>query len=143
MPKDPGETNPVERLARNIASAQGSRPKDTIPPVRRETPGPAGGSGARMRLPPGLREAIAQMIYEFWQKHHAETKGGNYVPWEKVPPKYQLLWLHVTQLALELALTVVLSDVRRFLENSNGDMGAAFAKALGRYIRDILDTDLP
>lgn len=95
-----------------------------------------------MRLPPGLREEAAAIIYEFWCRHDGEKRGATFVPWEKVPRHYQMLWVGIMQLALEMTVAIVLSDATRFLENSNGDMGAAFAKALKRYASDILDHEI-
>lgn len=83
------------------------------------------------------------MQYEFWARHDCQKRKVTFVPWEKVPPQYREMWLGITTLALEMGITVVLDDAHRFLHASNGDLGAAFAKALGRYTSDVLALQLP
>lgn len=95
-----------------------------------------------MTLPPGLSEEAARIIFEFWERNAEAERGHKPLLWEELPPRYQILWIGIARIVLEMAVTVLLSDIHRFFEDSNGDMGAAFAKALRRYAEIALSTKI-
>ena len=130
QPKDP-----VAAPAKRVKATQ-KRDQDPVTPVPAKAKAT---STKRIKLPPGLPEEAAKIIYEFWARYDADKRKGQFVPWERVPPPFQRMWVQITQLILEMAVTVILSDANRFLENSNGDMGVAFGKALRRYASEILE----
>jgi hypothetical protein len=94
-----------------------------------------------MRLPPVLIEEAAKLIFEFWERHAAQTQGVAPVAWEQLAPAYKALWRDIVSIALEMGVSVVLRDAVQTLDQSNGDMGGAFAKALKRYMRERLDIE--
>ncbi len=99
------------------------------------------GAQAGMALPPGLLEEVARLFCEFWERHRASESGGRHQPlrWEQIPPRYQMAWLKVSRIALEMTIKVVLGEAHHYLDQSNGDMGAAFARALRRYSEHVLN----
>lgn len=89
-----------------------------------------------MRLPEELIREAAIIVFEFWQQHSPQPP----LSWDKLPSRYQVMWLEITRVILEMTVSVQLTDVHRYFEQSNGDMGAAFASALRRYAAEILNT---
>ena len=96
----------------------------------------------RMAFPPGLVEAVAQLLFEFWERQAELDRVRRATKWENLPPKFQTAWIKITQIALEMASTVILTDAKEYLDRSNGDMGAAFARAITRYAQEILKVNL-
>jgi hypothetical protein len=132
--------DPVETLAAEIAQAGGRKVKDPKPSLS-QTPAPRARIG-EMRLPPGLCEEAAIMLFDFWEKQGAASRATKPTQWHEIAPRYQMMWIQITRIVLEMAVTVVLSDAHRFLDDSNGDMGAAFAKALRRYSAEVLNSHI-
>ena len=91
-----------------------------------------------MKLPDGLAVEAAIIIFEFWEAN-SNTKP---IRWEELPTRFQRMWIEITRVVLEMGLAVTMTDIHRYFEASNGDMGAAFAKALRRYAAEILETDI-
>ena len=116
-------------------SMANGKSKDPIPPVPQAAKG-------RLRLPPGLVEEAAKMLFDFFEDQGARARKVPPIPWGSLKPRYQMMWLTMTRLVLEMGATVILHEAHAYLEASNGDMGAAFAKALRRYMTDVLGMSL-
>jgi hypothetical protein len=106
-------------------------PVPPVPETGTRTPKPT------MRLPDGLAQEAARMVFEFW-----ELNSGRRMPWEQLPARYQVMWVEIIRVVLEMTVTVQLTDIHRFFEQSNGDMGAAFARALRRYASEVMNTKI-
>lgn len=92
-----------------------------------------------MRLPPILIEEAAKLIFEYWEQRAAQTQGITPLLWTQLSPAYQSEWRDIVSAALEMGISVIMRDAVQTLDQSNGDMGGAFAKALKRYMRERLD----
>lgn len=88
-----------------------------------------------MRLPEELVREAAIIVFDFWQTHSPQPK----ITWDQLPTRFQIMWLKIIRVVLEMTVSVQLTDIHRFFEHSNGDMGAAFASALRRYAAEILN----
>lgn len=93
----------------------------------------------RMRLPPILVDEAAKLIFDYWEEFAARTQGIVPVAWERLSPVYKAQWRDIVSVALEMGIIVILRDAVATLDESNGDLGGAFAKALKRYMRERLD----
>lgn len=82
------------------------------------------------------------LFFDLYEEQRAIAQKVPPIPWAKLQPRFQLMWLRITGIVMEMAITVIMADAVHFLENSNGDLGAAFAKALRRYADEVLDTKL-
>lgn len=128
------EKDRIDQLAREI--------KENTEP-RRENPKPTlPQSPLKMALPPGLCEEAAKMIFDFWEMNAARTHRRAPLAWTQLQPIHQTMWVEITHIVIDMAYHILLRDLHRFLDQSNGDMGAAFARALQRYARDILNTQI-
>ena len=94
----------------------------------------------KMALPPGLCEEAAKILFNFWEMNRAKSNRQPPLRWEQISPLHRRMWLEITYVVLDMSYTILLSDLRRFLDRSNGDLGAAFVRALERYAHDILNT---
>jgi hypothetical protein len=92
-----------------------------------------------MRLPPVLITEACKIIFEYWERQAAAQAQVRPFRWEELTPEYQSKWRAIVSVALEMGITVILNDAMHVLDQSNGDMGAAYAKALRRYKRERLD----
>jgi hypothetical protein len=95
-----------------------------------------------MSLPPGLVEEAAQIVFEFWERNAAKERGVEPIKWQNLMPRYQSMWIRIVRVILEMTTSVLLTDIHRFLEASNGDLGSAFARALRRYAAEELNTKI-
>lgn len=123
-------------LYRNLSEALGAIPKTSQPAV------PQAGR-TEMALPPGLVEEAARILYEFWEREAEKAQARKAIPWELTQPRYQVAWISITRVVLQMSVSVLLNDLNHFLDTSNGDMGAAFSRALQRYAATVLQTALP
>ena len=96
-----------------------------------------------MRLPPLVIDEAAKIIFEFWERHAQARNGQEMIYWENLESKYQFMWREITRLVLEMLASVLMTDAYHYLEASNGDMGAAFARALRRYAQEVLEFTIP
>lgn len=128
-----------DQLMQDFAEALNAIPVDNVKGVSAP---PGGQSQASMALPPGLVEEVARVLFEFWEQHIEAHGGRKALRWEQLPPKYQMAWIKISHIVLEMATRVIMTDAYRFLDASNGDMGAAFARALKRYVEVVLQSDL-
>ena len=94
----------------------------------------------RMKLPPGVAEESARIFFDFWESNAANAERRERRPWETVSPQHRMMWVQITRVALEMYTSILLTDIHKFLNQSNGDLGAAFARALRRYAKTILNT---
>ncbi len=95
-----------------------------------------------MTLPPGVCEEAARICYDFWETNAAAAERRERIAWEHIAPHYQMMWLKITRVILEMHTAILLTDIHKFLNQSNGDMGAAFARALRRYAKTFLNTTI-
>ena len=126
------------RLAQNLTKALGAIPKDRDPPFSSAE----GRRKAKMALPPGLVEEAAKMLFAFWEDQADAEKRRRPIHWEQLAPQYQVAWLEITRITLEMTISVMMTDIHRYLDGSNGDMGAAFSRALRRYAEEVLNTKI-
>lgn len=94
----------------------------------------------RMKLPPGVAEETARILFDFWETNAANAERRERRQWETVSPQHRMMWVQISRVVLEMYTSILLTDVHKFLNQSNGDMGAAFARALRRYAKTILNT---
>ena len=150
MPHDPEYENLVDALSYGMGEAKNTKSQEanpqpqapnSQPPVRQAKQGQKGRPEG-MNLLPGLCQETAKILYEFWESNAAMAERRNRRPWIHLDPGSQALWLQITRVVLEMHTSVLLTDVHRFLNKSNGDMGAAFARALRRYAKEILNTQI-
>ena len=136
------EKHPREALAECLEQlANGARyPEPPLPQAPRKglTLAPPA-----MDLPPLLVEEVARLIFDFWEREAARANPKQkIIRWDQLGLRYQTKWTEITRIGLEMFTTVMLSDIHRFLRASNGDMGEAFASALRRYARTVLNYEL-
>lgn len=93
----------------------------------------------RMRLPSVLIEEAAKMVYSHWEGIAARAQNTAPLPWEELGESYRQEWRAIIGINLEMGIGVILKDAVQWLDQSNGDMGGAFSKALRRYMRERLD----
>lgn len=123
----------IEELAKRTQT-----PKSPLPQSSSEAVAMTVGTPL-MVLPPGLCEEAARIIFDYWERNAQTERGTPPIAWEALAHRYQVMWISITRLALEMAIMVVLSDQHRFLDDpANGDMGAAYARAAARYAEQIL-----
>jgi predicted TIM-barrel fold metal-dependent hydrolase len=125
--------DPIAGLAEGLAALRQERQKDAVQAIPQ---------ASRVKMPPRLTAEAARLQYEFWARHEAEIKKIQMRPFNQIPTDYERRWLEITHIVQELTVTVVLWDAMEFLEQSNGDLGAAIAKGLRRYARDVLNFEI-
>lgn len=92
-----------------------------------------------MQLPLILIEEAARIVFSHWEGIAARTQNVPPVSWDDLEESYRQEWRNIIGTVLEMGIGVILKDAVQFLDQSNGDMGGAFAKALRRYMRDRLN----
>lgn len=136
-----GETGTMEELASAIANTLRKRQKaseQAIPPCKKAVQERAEPPKDEMILPPGVCEEAAKILHEFWETNSSNPERR--ILWADLDPRYQVLWVKITRIILVMYTNILLTDIHRFLNRSNGDLGAAFAKALRRYARFQMNT---
>jgi hypothetical protein len=128
----------LRELEESIAAlANGTKnPREAVREARPQPPQRPRLAAPTMKLPEGLAREAAIIVFEFWEQQSGRTP----VSWDALPTRYQMMWVEITRVVLEMTVTVQLTDIHRFFEQSNGDMGHAFAAALRRYAGEILNT---
>lgn len=112
-------------------------PHHPEPPVfQRQTPYAKPANGKKpITVPPILIDDAAGLILDMLEmRKHPDQR----MRIDQLKPGDQALFRDIAQVVLEMGVTVILSDAIQYLDNSNGDMGAAFGRALRRYIHERL-----
>lgn len=125
-------------LTRDLAEALGD-----IKTSLGRVPEASRGRPQSMALPPGLVEESARILFEFWEREAEKQGHRRATQWEKLPPQFQVAWLGITRVVLEMSTKVLLNDIDTYLDSSNGDMGAAFSRAVRRYAEQVLQAPIP
>lgn len=89
-----------------------------------------------MKLPDGLAREAAIIVFEFWEQNGDRPP----IAWDQLPSRFQVMWIEIMRVVLEMTISIQMTDAHRFFEQSNGDMGHAFAAALRRYAGEIMNT---
>ena len=138
------EEHPFATLSRALEEAGLGKGGDkvAVPPVPPATQ-PIAQKKPKIELPHILIREAAKLIFEYWERH-AQERGlvAQPMAWADLSPDYQGRWCGIVSIALEMGIVVIMNDAIQYLDQTNGDMGGAFVKALRRYLRERLRFDL-
>lgn len=94
-----------------------------------------------MKLPRVLIEEAARIVYTHFEAIAAKNQGVTPLPWADLEEGYRREWRHIIAVVLEMGVDLVFRDAIQVLDQSNGDLGGAFAKGLRRYMKEYLENE--